>query len=113
MKKILGSVAAIGLLAGLAAPAYAQMATTAPAADAMTFAGADTNGDGLISLQEAEAAAPGIAPDFFNEADINADGYLDEAEFEAFLGLTSGSAEALQTNENRDNNSTTPSNTSN
>ncbi|SFZ85285.1 EF hand [Devosia enhydra] len=112
MKKILGSVAAIGLLAGLAAPAYAQMATTAPApaADTMTFAGADTNGDGMISLEEAEAAAPGIAPDFFTQADANADGNLDETEFEAFLALATGSAEAPTTNESRES---TPSNTSN
>jgi hypothetical protein len=114
MKKLLTSVAAFGLMAGIAAPAMAQMATTAPAPDmsAMTFAGADTNGDGLVSSVEAEAAAPGIAPEFFAQADANADGNLDEAEFEAFLGLASGSVENLPTNENRDNNSGTPSNTS-
>lgn len=113
MKKIIVSAAAIGLMAGLATPTLAQMATTAPApaADAMTFAGADANADGMVSMEEAQAAAPGVSADFFGQADANADGNLDETEFEAFLALATGSAEAQTTNENRDNNA--PSNSSN
>lgn len=44
---------------------------------------ADTNGDGLLTIDEVQAAMPDVSVDAFNAMDTNADGALDAAEVEA------------------------------
>jgi hypothetical protein len=49
-----------------------------------TFAVADANADGMVSMEEATSA--GITADQFTAADANADGSLNEEEFTAATG---------------------------
>lgn len=59
-----------------AAPlALAALATGAAAMDDL-----DANGDGMITMEEAQAANPEMTPDQFSEMDANGDGAIDEAE---------------------------------
>ncbi|MFK7745412.1 MAG: hypothetical protein AB8B47_10180 [Roseobacter sp.] len=44
---------------------------------------ADTNGDGLLSIDEVQAVMPDITAEAFSTMDLNADGALDAAEIEA------------------------------
>ncbi|MEM1076429.1 MAG: hypothetical protein AAGI36_18355 [Pseudomonadota bacterium] len=44
---------------------------------------ADTNGDGVLTIDEVQAVMPDITADTFNTMDLNADGALDAAEVEA------------------------------
>lgn len=44
---------------------------------------ADANGDGVLTIDEVQAAMPDVSADTFNAMDINADGALDAAEVEA------------------------------
>ena len=67
MKKTLVSLA---LCAGISSPALAQSAA---------FEKVDVNQDGMISAEEA-AAIEGLD---FGAADLNGDGMLDKAEYEA------------------------------
>lgn len=64
----------------------------------MSFSQLDTNGDGKISKEEAQAAmAPGEdtsqLDSNFSQADKNADGELDQSEFSAFESLQQPSGE--------------------
>lgn len=43
----------------------------------------DSNGDGVLTIDEVQAAMPEISVDAFNQMDTNADGALDAAEIEA------------------------------
>jgi len=43
----------------------------------------DTNGDGMLSIEEVQAVYPDVSDATFAEADVNADGLLDEAEVTA------------------------------
>jgi hypothetical protein len=52
---------------GLAAPSFAATEL-------------DTNGDGMLTLDEVQAAYPEITADTFTAMDVNADGALDDAE---------------------------------
>jgi hypothetical protein len=61
-------------LCTLAAPAFAL-------SDAL--AAHDANGDGALSLEEAQAAWTDLTAEAFASADANADGNLDDAEIEA------------------------------
>jgi hypothetical protein len=54
------------------------------------FATADANKDAIVSWDEALAVYPTLTEDLFKQADANADGSLDEAEFTALVGLTAG-----------------------
>jgi hypothetical protein len=47
---------------------------------------ADTNGDGTLSFDEAEAAAPGLTRTTFDALDTNGDGQLDAEELGADAG---------------------------
>ncbi len=49
------------------------------------FGAADTNGDGRLSLAEAQAAQPGLTPDEFALLDRNGDGMLSQRELDAYL----------------------------
>jgi hypothetical protein len=62
----------------LAALAAALFATGALAA---SFSEVDANGDGALTLAEAQAAMPELSTADFLAADANADGALSEAEF--------------------------------
>ena len=44
---------------------------------------ADTNGDGVLTIDEVQAAMPDVTLEAFNAMDTNADGALDAAEVEA------------------------------
>ena len=73
MKKtvLIATVAAFGL----AAPALAQD---------ITFADADTDMSGGLSLAEVQAVAPDVTADGFDAYDADADGELNEDEFETW-----------------------------
>lgn len=43
----------------------------------------DTDGDGMLSMSEVQAAHPDMTEEQFNEADTNGDGMLDEMEVQA------------------------------
>jgi hypothetical protein len=74
MKKILITVAAIGL----STAAFAQAA-------APTFATADADTSGGVSLAEAQTVWPDLTQEAFTAADTSADGQLDQAEFDAYV----------------------------
>lgn len=61
-------------------PAMILAALAVPALAATEL---DTDGDGLVTLDEAQAAYPEITPESFTEMDSNADGALDEEEVAA------------------------------
>jgi Ca2+-binding EF-hand superfamily protein len=75
MKTYYSLMPAIVLLATISA----QTAVASPAAE--LFKKLDTNGDGVISMNEAESRSD-IAENFA-DGDVNNDGKLDMAEFEA------------------------------
>ena len=68
------------LISTIAATAFAGTAF----AQAPMFDTVDTDGDGVITLSEAQAFAPELTEDEFAAYDVNADGGLDEGEFEAW-----------------------------
>lgn len=47
----------------------------------------DTDGDGMVSLAEAQAVYPDVTEDDFNQADMDADGFLNETELSMAYGL--------------------------
>jgi hypothetical protein len=57
------------------------------------FSRADGNNDGIVSWEEALGVFPTLSQTLFNQADANADGNLDEAEFTALVGLTAGAGD--------------------
>ena len=65
-------LATLGLLVGLPVAALAQSA-----------AELDTNGDGLLTIDEVQAAFPDMGTDTFTAIDLNADGALDAEEIAA------------------------------
>jgi hypothetical protein len=77
MNKLLLTIAAAGMT--LATGAFAQDAA------APTFAGADTDTSGGVSLAEAQVVWPDLTQEAFTAADTNADGSLDQAEFDAYV----------------------------
>ena len=50
---------------------------------ALAAAPMDTDGDGLVSMEEFQAAMPDASPDVFDELDSNGDGLLSEEEVTA------------------------------
>jgi len=74
MKKLLITIAAIGLTSA----AFAQAA-------AVTFPSADTDTSGGVSIAEAQVAWPDLTQEAFDAADANKDGSLDQAEFDAYV----------------------------
>lgn len=71
MKTFKLAPAAFGLLIAAAPALYAQ------------DAGPDTDGDGMVTMEEFAAAWPDLAEDAFVAADTNADGALDADEIAA------------------------------
>lgn len=74
MKKLLITIAAIGL----SSAAFAQAA-------AVTLTSVDTDTSGGVSLAEAQVAWPDLTQEAFDAADANKDGSLDQAEFDAYV----------------------------
>lgn len=72
MSKQAPLLATFGLLAALPLAATAQ-----------TAAELDTNGDGLLTIDEVQAAYPDMGTDAFTTMDLNADGALDAEEIAA------------------------------
>ena len=68
------------LISTIAAAAFAGTAF----AQAPMFDDVDVDSDGLVTLSEAQAVAPELTEDEFAAFDVNADGGLDEGEFEAW-----------------------------
>jgi Ca2+-binding EF-hand superfamily protein len=61
--------------------------TAAPVlAQELEFAAVDTDGSGLVSVEEIEAAGWELSEEEFMEADADADGYLNEEEFKVAAG---------------------------
>lgn len=71
MKATLFTTAAVAMLS---LPAFAQ-----------DMAGPDTDGDGLVSLMEAQTAYPDLSQDDFDQADADADGFLSGDEMQAAM----------------------------
>lgn len=59
----------------------AALATSAFAAGDITSL--DTNGDGLLSVDELQAAHPDVTAEQFSQIDSNGDGAVDDAELSA------------------------------
>jgi Ca2+-binding EF-hand superfamily protein len=68
------------LITTIAAAAFAGTAF----AQAPMFETVDVDGDGLVTLSEAQAVAPELTEDEFTAFDVNADGGLDQGEFDAW-----------------------------
>jgi hypothetical protein len=51
------------------------------------FNKADSNGDGLVSYEESLIVSTGVTQALFDQADANADGNLDEGEFQSLETL--------------------------
>jgi hypothetical protein len=75
MKKLLVSVLVLGLGASTAAMAQA----------ASDFATVDADASGDITLTEAQTVWAELTQEAFAAADTNADGKVDQAEYDAFL----------------------------
>ena len=56
----------------------------------ITLADIDANDDGVLNLEEVQAAAPEVTEVEFTAYDTNADGSLDEDEFQAWLDYKAG-----------------------
>lgn len=72
MAKQASIMTTIGLLVGLPTLALAQGAESL-----------DTNGDGLLTIDEVQAAFPDVGTDTFTAMDLNSDGALDAEEIAA------------------------------
>lgn len=75
----------------VAALGLGALATSAFAASDMTV---DANGDGLVTMDEVQAAYPEVTAEQFSEMDANGDGALDDSEINAAKegGLMPGDA---------------------
>lgn len=63
--------------------ASALIVATFAAGSVLAATAADSNGDGLLTIDEIQAVMPDVSADTFNAMDLNADGALDAAEVEA------------------------------
>jgi Ca2+-binding EF-hand superfamily protein len=59
----------------------AFLLSAAVSATAADFATTDTNGDGVVTLDEAQAAMPELTEDMFTSADADGSGSLSPQEF--------------------------------
>lgn len=62
---------------------FVSLFAAAIASNAFAATSADTNGDGVLTIDEVQAVMPEITAETFNAMDTNADGALDAAEVEA------------------------------
>ncbi len=59
------------------------LAATGLATAALASTAVDANGDGMLTIEEVQAAFPEVGADTFSAMDTNADGALDSAEVAA------------------------------
>jgi EF hand domain-containing protein len=59
------------------------LATLGLATASLASTAVDTNGDGMLTIEEVQAAFPEVGADTFSAMDVNADGALDSAEVAA------------------------------
>ena len=76
--------------AALTAATFGAAAIAQESSGTGDFGAADANKDGVVSWDEAFGVYPTLTQELFGQADANADGNLDEAEFTALVGLTAG-----------------------
>ncbi len=57
----------------------------------VSFIELDANEDGKLSVEEVQAVAPDVTEDEFASYDADADGYLQEPEFDTWLAAYAGS----------------------
>lgn len=98
MKKIMITLAALGIGAGAslglgATAALAQAAATPPA----SFSQADADNSGGVTLAEAQVVLPDLTQDGYEAGDVNKDGTLDQAEFDALVNGTAAPPSATVT----------------
>ena len=74
MKKLLITVAAIGMTSATFAQAMAP-----------TFAEVDTDMSSGVTITEAQAVWPDMTQEAFDAADTNLDGQIDQAEFDLYV----------------------------
>lgn len=90
MKKMIATLAALGVAGAMAGPALAQDETMAP--EGLDFATVDADVSGDVTLEEIQAVAPDFTEDLYIQADLDASGSLDEAEYSTLV--ESGALEA-------------------
>ena len=73
----LKTAALVALLTGFA---------SAASAEAVAFSTVDSDGDGVLSMEEVKTVLPDVSDDQLVIADANADGMLDEAEYQVLTG---------------------------
>ncbi|WP_306260105.1 hypothetical protein [Pararhizobium sp. IMCC21322] len=61
-------------------------ASTVAMAQGVEFATVDTDGDGMLSMDEIKTLLPDVPDDQLVAADANGDGMLDEAEYQVLTG---------------------------
>jgi hypothetical protein len=88
MKKIFVTLAALGLGAGAALGLGTTATLAQDATTPMTFAAADTDTNGSVSLAEAQVLVPDLTQEAFTAADTSKDGTLDQTEFDAWIATT-------------------------
>lgn len=84
-KTVLSLAAVLGL--SLTGGAFAQ---------ALDFNSLDANGDGVISMEELQAAIPDLTPESFAMLDTDADGALSAEEFAALMPATEAPANTME-----------------
>lgn len=62
---------------------FASLLVATTATGSLAATSADTNGDGVLTIDEVQAVMPEITTETFNAMDTNADGALDAAEVTA------------------------------
>jgi len=77
------------LFTAAAVAAFTTGATLGQYAD-VSFSDLDANEDGKLSVEEVQAVAPDVTEDEFASYDADADGYLQEPEFEAWIAAYVG-----------------------
>ncbi|WP_417582324.1 hypothetical protein [Pelagibacterium sp.] len=71
-------------------------ATGGAFAQTLDFGSLDANGDGVISMEELQAAIPDLTPESFAMLDTDTDGALSAEEFAALMPATEAPANTME-----------------